>query len=284
MTFDPNGRVLTVVTGGETSHAKCWSSVIGMIRREQDDPTPLFGYGTKGYEVRQGHINRFMEGDWDWLLMLDGDMVFAADTLERLRSHGKGYVSGYYVRRQIERPYPVWYRFPESDDVFDPVPFFDVPERGRLYRLGGSGWGCILLHRQVIADTRHVLAGEWDVLEDDMDVWPHDAAAMRQLIDDAREQLVTGYRLGLEVSLNRLAVMYRLLRPAGKHDPVGSDIRYTFYARKAGHILYGDPDVRPGHLTNFPVTPDQWDETPQEERDALVATLMRENGRVEEAA
>lgn len=281
--LDPNGSVLTAVAGAGTAHIKCWASVIAMERREQDCPTPLFGWGTKGYEVRQRAINTFLDSDFEWLLMLDGDMVFESDTLEKLRAHEKSYVSGYYVHRNVERPVPIWYQFPDDPTLLDPIPFFDVPESGRLHPLGGSGWGCVLLHRSVIEDTRPLLYGEWEVLEDDMDVWPYDAAEINGLIDTALIQ-VAYQDTRLDDTLNCLAEKFRPLRPAGKREPMGSDIRFPFFARQAGHILYGDPDVRPGHMVNFPMTAAQYTEMPDDERERFIALLMAENGHMQEEA
>lgn len=201
-----------------------------------------FGRGTKGYEVRQRHFNRFIESGHDWLLMLDSDMVFAPDTLERLMAHDAAYVSGYYVQRRYHPMLPVWFK-PGSEWPLEP--FLEEPERGRLHELGASGWGCVLLHRAVIEDTRaQVLKGQWDILEDEMTFWPFDAA-----------------RVMAALSAGDLDALRRELRPLrGQYDrqPVGSDIRYPLLARAAGYTLYGDPDVRPGHIVNYPLTPDDY--------------------------
>lgn len=228
------------VTGSEQDYGPARDSIEQLERGSGD--SLWYGRGTKGYEVRQRHVNRFVESSHDWLLMLDADMVFAPDTLRRLLAHGRPYLSGYYVQRRYHPMLPVWF-YPSHE--WPPQPFLDEPERGRLHPLGASGWGCVLLHRTVIEDTRaRVLKGAWDILEDEMTFWPFDAAAVMAAL-----------------SAGDLDTLRRELRPLrGQYDrqPVGSDIRYPYLARAAGYQLYGDPDVRPGHVVSYPLTGDDY--------------------------
>jgi len=106
--------------------------------------------------------------------------------------------------------------------------------------LGGSGWGCILIHRRVVEDVRRdVLKGEWDVLEDDMDVYPYDLGAVMAALDAG--------------DIEAVRREFRPLRGQFDRQPMGSDLRYPILASRAGYHLMGDPDVRPGHVTGYPV-------------------------------
>mgnify|MGYP003600448737 FL=1 len=234
------GSAYIGVTGPDTDYALCRDS-IERIEREPADAL-WYGRGTKGYEVRQRHVNRFIESDHEWLLMLDGDMVFAPDTLARLRAHGVAYVSGYYVQRRYQPIVPVWFK---PGDAWPPEPFTDEPERGRLHELGGSGWGCVLIHREVIEGTRaRVLKGQWDVIEDEMTLWPFDLAVVMSALGAG--------------DIEALRAEIRPLRGQYDRQPVGSDIRYPFLARAAGYTLWGDPDVRPGHVVSYPLDGDDY--------------------------
>lgn len=219
------------VVGPETIPVLAVTSIMQMERRDGDG-IPQFITATKGYVARQTLINNFMASEHDYILLLDHDMIFEKDTLERLRSHGLPYVTGYYMRRQFGPMYSVWFE-PYSGE-WPHMPFLHEPEKGRLYELGASGWGCILIHRDVIESTRKILKGEMDVIEDDMDVWPYDLAKVL----NGEEQI-------------------KPLRGV-KYECVGSDIRYPFYARAAGYTLMGDPDVRPKHLLQYPLSPDDY--------------------------
>lgn len=218
------GSAYIGVVGPDDIPVQAVLSIINIQRRDGDS-FPRFMMATKGYEARQNHINAFLESDHDYLLLLDHDMIFEPDTLERLRSHERPYVSGLYMRRRFAPMFSVW--FEPFDGVWPLMPFTDDPERGRLHELGASGWGCILLHRDMIEAVRPSLCGEQEVLEDDMDVWP-DGTPCR-----------------------------------GTKDQIGSDIRYPVLCKRAGWSLWGDPDVRPKHLVQYPLSPDDYTGTPE---------------------
>ena len=219
------------VVGPDSIPILAATSII-QIERNEDDGVPQFIAATKGYVARQSIINNFLQSEHDFCLLLDHDMTFPADTLQKLRSHKLPFVSGYYMRRQFAPLYSVWFE-PFSGE-WPHKPFLREPERNKLHELGASGWGCMLVHREVIEETRKILKGEWDVIEDDMDVWPYDLAAVMR----GEEQI-------------------RPLR-GDKSDVVGSDIRFPFYAKAAGYTLYGDPEVRPAHITQYQLSPDDF--------------------------
>ena len=220
------------VVGSERIPVLAVTSII-QITRQDDDGVPQFVTATKGYVARQQVIDNFLQSRHDFLLMLDHDMIYEADTLEKLRAHKRPYVSGYYMRRQFAPMYSVWFEPFSGEWPHEPVLY--EPERNVLHKLGASGWGCVLIHREVIETTRHeVLNGEMDILEDDMDVWPYDTRAV-----------IAG-----EMELRPLRGI--------KHDIIGSDIRYPFYAAAAGYPLYGDPEVRPKHILQYPLSPDDF--------------------------
>jgi len=274
MTLD--GTAYIGVVGSETGNATCWASIMN-IQRQPGDGEPLFIFATKGYESRQAHINRFLASDHDWLLLLDGDMTFPEDTLERLRAHNEPFVSGYYLRRSYSRPLPVWFQYPDDPGAFDLSFWTETPERGRLHKLGASGWGCVLVHREVVTAVRDLLCGEWEVLEDDMDVWPFDVAEVVGTLKTARDtvqyaiDINDAESLAVNGAVEMLDDLIGMIRPLRmKKDPVGSDLRFPFFARQAGYDLWGDPDVRCGHMIEYPLEPSDW-EGLTEERRAQVA-------------
>lgn len=221
-----------VAGGAEMIHFSAYASIMNMARRDGDG-FPTFIQGTKGYEVRQQHFNRFIASQHDWMLLLDGDMVFEPDTLERLRSHERPYVSGLYCYRTLSPIRLMWFK--PWDGQWPYKPWIDPPERGRLHKIGASGWGCMLIHRDVVNGTRGtILKDELDVIEDAMYAWPR--------YPDEPERILRGTRQSI----------------------IGSDIRYPFYALAAGFQLYGDPDVRPRHLLTYGLSPDDYENQPPE--------------------
>lgn len=248
-----SGSVYIGVAGPDSDIGECRDSIQQI--EAPDGSSLTFGRGTKGYEVRQRHFNNFIDGGHEWLFLLDHDMLYAPDTLTRLLAWGMDYVSGYYLQRRYAPMIPVW--FHPSYGEWPLRPFLEKPLPGRLHELGATGWGCVLLHRRVVEGVRErVLKGEWDVIEDDMDLLPYDLSVIMAALRD-----------GDLDALRREIVPVR-----GQFDrrPVGSDLRYPYLAARAGFTLWGDPDVRPAHLIHYPLAASDYIAQPDETHEALL--------------
>jgi hypothetical protein len=231
MNTEYSGSAYIGVVGSDLEYVECRDSIMNLDFGPGDKVE--FVRATKGYEARQIILDNFMDSDCAFCLFLDQDQVFPVDTLTRLRSHKLPFVSGLYMRRRFDPVFPVWLAWNESNQL-PYMPYVGDPERGRLHKLGASGWGCMLVHRNVVLAVRALLKGEKEILEDDMDVWPYD---LREVLA-GREKI-------------------RPLR-GDKSVIIGSDIRFPFFAREAGYTLYGDPDVRCGHMAHYSITPEDY--------------------------
>lgn len=101
-----------------------------------------FCSGTLVYIARDELAEKAMYGDYTHVLWLDADVVFPADTVDRLARHNFPLVSGAYVSR---RP-------PYQPCVFTSL---SPPKRveqfpDKLFRIEGCGFGCILMDAQVL--------------------------------------------------------------------------------------------------------------------------------------
>lgn len=254
MNTEYEGTVYIGVVGGDHEIPECRDSIHAIATREGDSRI-IFQRGTKGYENREQHIRKFLASGHDFILLLDHDQTFPADTLERLRAHKLPFVSGYYMRRHINPIAPVW--FEPFNGLWPMIPWTAEPERGKLHPLGASGWGCILIHRAVFEAVEPLLKGEQFVLEDDMDVWPYDLSKINTALNGI-ENIALG--IGSILSLSEWVRMLRdEIRPLRViKSQIGSDIRFPFFAIQAGFQLMGDPDVRCGHALNYFVGPDDY--------------------------
>ena len=265
------------VCGPDAEIGECRDSIESIARRP-GDMRPRYVRATKGYEARQTHLNKWInETQHPFALFLDHDMIYPEDTLERLRSHGLPYVSGYYLRRTFSPIYPVWFHL--KPGAWPMRPYTTIPERGKLHPLGASGWGCILIHRDVIEATRAVLKGEGEILEDDMDIWPYNLHRVMASLNGLQEIVdnklpPAAHRAALEKHVRALREEIRVLR--GDKNIVGSDIRFPFFAHAAGFTLYGDPDVRCGHMLNYPLHPDDYEQQKPEDAAALDQEVSRQ--------
>ena len=236
------GRCYVGVVGSEEENGQCRDS-IDSIKLQKGDEIH-FIRATKGFEARQSHLNKFMEDKrFDFLLLLDHDMIFPPNTLERLRSHGLPYMSGLYMRRRFDPMSSIW--FEKGEPGVLPMKIFNaILNPGALYEIGASGWGCILVHRDVVEAVRRLLKGEQEIIEDDMDVYPYDLDWVMAAINNIENAPAA--------SKNILLQEIRPLR--GLKDNIGSDIRFPFYARLAGFQLIGDSAVQCMHMTNYPIS------------------------------
>lgn len=245
------------VVGSENEYGPCRDTIEHITRRAKDEG-PFFMRATKGYEARQAHLNNWYNNTkHPFMLLLDHDMMFPVDTLEKLRAHKLPFVSGFYMRRTIRPVAPVWFERGETG-VMPMKPMLAALEKDKLYPIGASGWGCILIHRDVITATRPLLKGEGEIIEDDMDILPYNLPKLikaRKIIVDS----LSGVPVGEKKAKFALETFINEIRPLrGVKDVVGSDIRFPFFAQMAGFPLWGDTGVLCEHVTSYPVSINDW--------------------------
>lgn len=110
----------------------------------------------------------------EWLLMVDSDMGFADDTVERLIKHADPYTrpvlgglcfahktdgrSSFYGIRY--RATPTLYEFVETDDAVGFRPMFDYP-RDEVVPVAATGAALVLIHRRALAAVRDRYGDVW---------------------------------------------------------------------------------------------------------------------------
>jgi hypothetical protein len=231
------------------------------------------------------HLNNwYEETKHPFLLLLDHDMKFPRDTLERLRSWKLPYISGAYMRRRYAPMAPVWFEY-GPPGVLPMRPFTGIFLKDTLYKIGASGWGCILLHRDVVTAVRPLLKGEPEIVEDDMDIYPYDLKRIMDAIHTLDKNFDTITRAKARAAIDALKEEIRPLR--GVRDLIGSDIRFPFYARLAGFDLHLDTAVSCAHMLNYPLSPDDFiGQSAANVRDvtlALMADGQRETEKIQKA-
>jgi hypothetical protein len=243
------------VVGGEAENGLCRDSIERIQRRDGDGLS--FIRATKGYDARQMHLNNWYEkNEHPFILFLDHDMIFPPETLERLRSWKLPYISGAYLRRRYAPMAPVWFDYPAEPGTMPMTPFTGIFLKDTLYKIGASGWGCVLLHRDVVTAVKALLKGEQEILEDDMDIYPYDIKRVMWAIHALDNGLTTMTASQARNAIDALKEEIRPLR--GVKDVVGSDLRFPFYARLAGFDMYLDTAVLCDHMLNYPLSPNDF--------------------------
>jgi hypothetical protein len=278
------GSVYIGVVGSENENGLCRDSIEHIQRRDGDELH--FVRATKGYDARMMHLNNWYdENKHPFILFLDHDMMFPPDTLERLRSWKLPYISGAYMRRRYAPLAPVWFDYQTEPGKMPMTPFTGIFLKDTLYKIGASGWGCILMHRDVVTAVRPLLKGEPEIIEDDMDVYPYDLKRIMGAIHALDAGIGTMKQGEARQWINVLKDEIRPLRAV--KDIVGSDIRFPFFARLAGFDLYLDTSVLCDHVLNYPLSPNDFiGQSAANVRDvtmAMMADGQRETERLQKA-
>lgn len=132
--------------------------------------------GAAGIVDGRNHLARTMcdESEADWLFMVDSDMGFGPDVVERLiaaadperrpvvgglafamKTDGRSSFYGIRYRAQ-----PTLYEFYEDDERIGVVPMFDYP-RNKLVRVAATGGACMLIHRTALEAVRAKYGDVW---------------------------------------------------------------------------------------------------------------------------
>ena len=93
---------------------------------------------------RQNLMQRALDADNEWILMLDSDMTFPPDIVHRLASRGKPLIACNYVKRVVPS-------IPITKDFDDNLVFTD-PDTTGLQKVKFTGFGVCLLHRSIFDD------------------------------------------------------------------------------------------------------------------------------------
>ena len=110
--------------------------------------------GSLVYTARNDITKMALEGDYDFVMWFDSDMVFPPETLERLmktlEDNDYDMVTGLYFRRVP--PYtPVLFDLLEfAGDVCKWSEFETIPDKP--FEVGGCGFGCLLMKTDVFFD------------------------------------------------------------------------------------------------------------------------------------
>ena len=138
-------NVFLAGVSGSMQHIKSLDSIWNeLVTREGDD----FGYkyGSVGWASRMELCDTFLaKPEFDALFMIDMDMKFPPDALEKLRFHDVDMVTGHYFKRMTD-PMVSIIQIEKDGEL---IPLRDIPSEG-LHPIVTTGMGCLLIKREVI--------------------------------------------------------------------------------------------------------------------------------------
>jgi GT2 family glycosyltransferase len=124
---------------------------------------------------RNSVATKFLDAtDCEWLFMVDSDMGFGPDTVERLIASAdpqkRPVVGGlcFSLRRDTAGEFygqkyvvvPTCYEYVDTDDELGFRSIIDYP-RDALIQVGGTGGACLLIHRSALERVREKVGDHW---------------------------------------------------------------------------------------------------------------------------
>lgn len=146
-------RVFVAGVSSESQYVKSIMSFYAMKLRDGDIRT--IDFGKPGIHARR-NVGSLFEQDtkYDALLLVDLDMIFPEDMLEKMRTHDLDIVSGHYFRRRTD---PMMSVMHVDRGQWPYIPMLDPPTEG-LHEVASCGFGAILIKREVYMAVKEFLA------------------------------------------------------------------------------------------------------------------------------
>lgn len=137
-------KILIAIPTANDIHPQTFKSIYDLEIPEGCETTFQYFYGYNVDQVRNLIADWTIKG-FDYLFAVDHDMSFAPDTLKKLLSHDKDIVTGLY-RQRLE---------PQAIEVYDMnqsrISYDQLHNKG-LVQVGGCGFGCVLVKKEVFAN------------------------------------------------------------------------------------------------------------------------------------
>ena len=174
--------------------------------------------GPRVAEARSQLVDAFSTTECDWLWMVDDDMTFDPDILDRLleaaHPQDRPMVGALcFIGGQGSRVRPTLYNFTSSDGDMEHV--MDYP-KDTLVKIGATGAACVLIHRSVFAAMK----------------------AKYGVLPDGRKNPYPWFQEGM-------------FRPGG--GAYGEDTAFFLKANALGFPLYVHTGIKCGHVKNYVV-------------------------------
>ena len=155
-------RILIGIPTIDKVDASFMASVLGLNYSDGNKYSFTMRCNSMIYDARNSMALEAINGGYDYLLMLDSDMVLEPDTVIRLvediEQSGADLVTGIYFKRRLPTA-PVIYRHidwyedevlgaQESAEVYE-----DWPENGGLFEIEGCGMGCCVMRVDMLPEV-----------------------------------------------------------------------------------------------------------------------------------
>jgi len=160
-------KILIAIPTARYIEPDTFKSIYNLKIPDGYETTFQYFYGYRVDQVRN-LISDWVVKGFDYLFAVDHDVTFAPDTLTKLISHDKDIVCGVYRQRLEQQVLEIY------DHALKNIPYEHLHNKG-LVEIGGCGFGCVLIKKEVFADigypqfVYHQALDHADTFSEDLD-------------------------------------------------------------------------------------------------------------------
>lgn len=111
------------------------------------------------YDARNKFCQQAIEGEFDYILWLDSDMVFPSYVLKQFMQDDKDIVAGLYFRRNYPFTPVAFSELRRENGILQMKDLEEWPDR--LFEVDGVGFGCVLMKTDCLFDIAGKEGGVW---------------------------------------------------------------------------------------------------------------------------
>ena len=104
------------------------------------------------YDARNKFCQQAIEGEFDYILWLDSDMVFPSYVLQQFMQDDKDIVAGLYFRRNYPFTPVAFSELRRENGVLQMKDLEEWPDK--MFEVDGVGFGCVLMKTDVFYDVQ----------------------------------------------------------------------------------------------------------------------------------
>jgi len=143
-------KILIAIPTARNIEVTTFKSVFDLIVPDGYETEFQYFFGYQVDQVRNLIAEWIVKGPYDYLLAVDSDISFPADTLVKMLNHDKDVVSGLYIQR-IQNQHTLEIFESNEHGGFTHMPYEKIKGKG-LVEIGACGFGCALIKKQVLVD------------------------------------------------------------------------------------------------------------------------------------
>ena len=139
-------KILIAIPTAKNIEVETFKSIYDLEVPAGYETTFQYFYGYRIDQIRNLIADWMVNNDFDYLFSVDSDIAFPPDTLTRFLEHDRDMVTGVYRQRKPEQIVEIY------NGVGQNISWESLKQAGedqKLVEVGGCGFGCVLIKKQV---------------------------------------------------------------------------------------------------------------------------------------